>query len=150
MPRVLIQTLQVPPEAIDVNRHVNNLAYLGWMQDVAIQHSAVRGWPMSRYVETRTAWVVPSHFIEYLTPALVGEALTILTWVVDLKRRSSRRRYLFYRAADRKAIARAETVWVFVDATTGRPIPIPEAVQGAFEIVPLDEDVLATSGLTPG
>jgi acyl-CoA thioester hydrolase len=67
--------------------------------------------------------------------------------VVDLKRRSSRRRYLFYRAADRKVVAQAETVWVFVNATTGRAIPIPDDVQHAFEIVPLDEDVLVTSGV---
>jgi acyl-CoA thioester hydrolase len=68
VPRVLIQKLLVPPEAIDANRHVNNLAYLGLMQDVALQHSAARGWPVARYLETRTGWVVRSHFIEYFAP----------------------------------------------------------------------------------
>ena len=29
----------VPDEAVDGNRHVNNVAYVQWMQDVAIRHS---------------------------------------------------------------------------------------------------------------
>lgn len=149
MPRVLIQTLTVPADAIDVNRHVNNLAYLGWMQEVAIEHSAAQGWPVTRYVETNTAWVVRSHFIEYLAPAFLGEKLTILTWVIDLKRQSSRRRYLFYRPGDGTIVAKAETAWVFVDGSTGRPMSIPEEVVNAFEIVPMAEDVLVSTGVGP-
>ena len=37
---VFVHTFTVPPEAIDVNGHVNNLEYLRWMQEVATRHSA--------------------------------------------------------------------------------------------------------------
>jgi len=146
MPRILIHHLDVPEDVIDANRHVNNLAYVRWMQDVAIMHSAARGWPMERYVATQTAWVVRSHYVEYLRPAFAGERLTLLTWVSDIRSRSSTRRYLFWRAADRVEIARAETVWVFVDARTGRAREISPEMRQTFEIV-TDKDPLKASGL---
>jgi acyl-CoA thioester hydrolase len=142
MPRVLIQEIQVPPAAIDVNGHVNNLAYLQWMQDVAIQHSNAQGWPLERYQAAGTGWVVRSHFIEYLLPAFLGETLTVLTWVTGFKRHTSPRRYLFWRRQDRQVVARAETLWIFVNARTGRPERVAPEVAGAFEVVPEEENVL--------
>jgi acyl-CoA thioester hydrolase len=143
MPRVLLHNFVVPGEAIDVNGHVNNLAYLRWMQDVAIQHSSEQGWSLERYQAAGTGWVVRSHFIEYLSPAFQGESLTLLTWVTGFKRHSSPRRYLFWRGHDRQVIAQAETLWIFVSARTGRPERIPRELEQAFEVVPQNEDVLA-------
>jgi acyl-CoA thioester hydrolase len=147
MPRIHRTALTVDASVIDVNQHVSNLAYLRWMQEVAIEHSAAQGWPVARYLETRSGWVVRSHQIEYLRPAFLGEALTLFTWVADLRRRSSRRRYLFWRQADGQVLATAETDWVFVDGGSGRPLPIPAALAGAFEVVPQGTDVLAELGL---
>jgi acyl-CoA thioester hydrolase len=149
MPRVLVQTFVVPAEAIDVNGHVNSLAYLRWMQEVAIQHSTEQGWPVERYQAAGTGWVVRSHFIEYLLPAFAGESLTLLTWVTGFNRHSSPRRYLFWRARDRQVLARAETVWIFVNGRNGRPERVPDEVQQAFEVVAEDEEVLALL-VTPG
>jgi acyl-CoA thioester hydrolase len=149
MPRILVQTLDVPADATDVNGHVNNLAYLQWMQDGAIRHSTAQGWPLERYQATGAGWVVRSHFIEYLLPAFAGQSLTLLTWVTGFRQRSSPRRYLFWRASDRQVVARAETLWVYVDAVSGRPARIPPDLRSAFEAVPEDEDVLRTAGVGP-
>ncbi len=147
MPRVFSQRLIVTDDVIDMNRHVNNLAYLRWMLEGAIAHSAAQGWPVERYVALGQSWVVRSHFIEYLKPARLGEELLLLTWVEDLVSPRSRRRYRFWRPADGATIARADTQWVFVDTTRGRPAPIPDALATAFELVPPGEDVLETVGL---
>ncbi len=149
MPRIFSHRFTVPDDVIDVNRHVNNLAYLRWMLDVAIAHSTAQGWPMERYLALGQAWVVRSHGIEYLRPALAGEELLLLTWVEDMQRRSSRRRYLFFRPADGAVLARADTQWVFVDGATGRPVGIPDQLREAFEPVPPGEAVLETLGLVP-
>ena len=149
MPRILSHAFTVPADVIDVNRHVNNLAYLRWMLDVAVAHSTAQGWPMARYLELGQAWVVRSHAIEYLRPALEGEALLLLTWVEDMLSRSSRRRYLFCRPADGAVLARADTQWVFVDVASGRPVGIPATLRDAFEVVPPGENVLQTLGLAP-
>ena len=142
MPRIHVRDLAVPAAAIDVNGHVNHLEYLRWMQDIAIEHSAARGWPLARYQATRTAWVVRSHSIEYLRPAFAGDALRLVTWVADLRPRSSLRRYLVWRPADREVLARAETLWVFVDVDSGRARPIPDELRASFELVPDPEEAL--------
>lgn len=145
MPRVFIKTYTVSHDAIDINNHVNNLVYLSWMQDVAIQHSDAQGWPMSRYMKTGGSWVVRSHFIKYLHPSLLGDVISVLTWVCSATQRSSLRKYLFRRERDRKIIAEAETHWVFIDLKTGRPCLIPHDVSSAFEIVSEDaEELLRT------
>lgn len=142
MPKVFTQSYLIAADVIDVNKHVSNLAYLQWMQEAAIAHSAAAGWPLTRYLEARAAWIVRSHFIEYLLPAFLGNTLTLLTWVTGYKKHSSPRRYLFWRRHDDQVVARAETVWVFVDASTGRLATIPAELRAAFPVVPPGEDVL--------
>ncbi len=127
----------VDPQAIDVNAHVNNVEYLRWMQDAAISHAdAVGGSAATR--EAGASWVVRSHHIEYLRPAFAGENLTILTWVSTVRRSSSLRKYLITRGEE--LVARGETVWVFVDAATGKPKPIPSTVKAVFTLVPPDQE----------
>ncbi len=145
MPRVFIKKLTVSNAAIDMNNHVNNLVYLGWMQDIAIQHSEAQGWPIDRYLKISGSWVVRSHYIKYSHPGLLGDVISVLTWVSGASQRSSTRKYLFWRKRDRKIIAEAETHWVFVDLKTGRPCLIPQEVRSAFEIVSEEaEELLAT------
>jgi acyl-CoA thioester hydrolase len=129
----------VPAEAMDGNRHVNNVAYVQWMQDAAIQHSAATG--CTRMTETIGAtWVARMHRIEYLSPAFVGDAITVLTWVADFRKVRSLRRYKFIRAADQKLLAEGETDWVLIDVLTGRPRGIPREMANLFELVPGEPD----------
>ena len=120
--------LTVPGEVIDGNGHVNNVAYLQWMQEVAILHfTALGGTEMM--TEHRASWVARSHRIEYLRPAFSGEELLVRTWIASMDRVKSLRRYEFVRG--RSAIAKGETVWVFIDAETGGPKKIPEEMKEA-------------------
>ena len=142
MPRIFVRDFTVPEAAIDVNHHVHHLEYLRWMQDIAIEHSAARGWPQERYQAARVAWVVRLHSIEYLRPAFAGDALSLFTWVADLRPRSSLRKYLAWRGSDRQILARAETLWVLVDAGTGRARAIPEELRSSFDVVSDPDEVL--------
>lgn len=149
MPRILVHPLLVTDDAIDVNGHVNNLVYLQWMQDAAIEHSSQQGWPLERYQRSGTGWVVRSHFIEYLLPAFAGESLSLLTWVTGFRRHTSPRKFTFWRPRDQQVVARAETIWVFVDTARGHPAAVPPELRAAFDIVPADEDVLTLVRDTP-
>jgi len=146
VPRIYVRELTVSRDSIDVNGHVGNLEYLRWMQDIAVEHSAARGWPLERYQATRTAWVVRSHSIEYLRPAFAGDRLSLLTWVADLRPRSSVRKYRVWRASDRQTLAQAETLWVFVDLASGRPRPILEELRSSFEVVSDADEVTRLLG----
>lgn len=126
--------LTVPASAIDENGHLNNVEYVQWMQMVAIAHAS----HTSCTTETNkvgATWIVRAHRIEYLRSAFEGEEIAILTWVASIGRVRSQRKYAFFRVSDQVMLAKAETDWVFVNAKTGRPLAIPEAVASAFDIV---------------
>jgi len=139
MRRVYRFEFTVPDAAIDRNGHVNNVQYVQWMQDVAILHSDATGC-MAATKAIGATWVVRSHRIEYLRPALAGDRIIVFTWVAGMRKVRSLRKYRFVRAADGEVLAQGETDWAFVDAANGRPRPIPEAVSGLFEVLAQGED----------
>lgn len=134
MDAVYTHKLCVPDDAVDENGHVNNVAYVQWMQDAAVAHSLVTG-GTDAMRDIGASWFVRSHRIEYLRPAFQGEHLAVQTWVATFRRARSLRKYRFEREEDGVIVARGETEWVFVDARTGRPRTIPPTVLDAFEIV---------------
>jgi acyl-CoA thioester hydrolase len=126
--------IAVTADVVDRNGHVNNVAYIQWLQDAAILHAQASGC-MSATDAAGAAWVVRSHYIEYLAPAFAGDTLTMLTWVVNFQKVRSLRKYKIIRAADQAVVARAETDWVFVNARTGRPQTIPDEVKNTLPVV---------------
>ena len=134
MPTIYHHQHQVLESEIDELQHANNAAYVNWMQAAAIAHSSAQGWPSQRYWDASYAWVARSHRIEYLQPAHQGETLVVRTWVADMQRVSSLRKYEIVREADGTVIARAETRWAFVNLDTRKPIRIPAEVQSDFVI----------------
>jgi acyl-CoA thioester hydrolase len=121
----------IPSSAIDENGHVNNVAYVQWMQDIAVEHySSIGGVEAQGYDAT---WVVHEHRIEYLLPAYAGEEIEVKTWVENMRRVRSLRKYEFVRRSDGKVLVKGETDWVFVDLKTGAPRAIPEEVSKVFE-----------------
>jgi acyl-CoA thioester hydrolase len=132
MPAAYDHQLVVTTADIDRLGHVNNLVYLSWLQAAALAHSAVQGWTPERYEQIGCGWVVRSHTIKYLQPAFVGEQIIVRTWVADMKRFSSTRRYKVLRGSD--VLASAATEWAFVDYGTGALRRIPDEVSGSFEL----------------
>ena len=112
------------------------------MQDAATAHSAAQGWTLERYRAAGAGWFVRSHFIEYLRPAFAGDTLQLYTWVKGMTGFSSPRRYLILRENDGLAVAKAETLWVFVNFGSGRLVRIPPEVVSDFPIVPDDDPEL--------
>ncbi|GAB4540904.1 MAG: acyl-CoA thioesterase [Anaerolineales bacterium] len=122
--------ITIPAAVIDANRHVNNVAYVQWMQDVAVEHYAALGGIAAQ--GANATWVVREHRVEYLLPAFEGEQIEISTWVENIRKVRSLRMYEFTRMADGKTLVKGETDWVFVDVHAGKPLPIPAAVIEAF------------------
>jgi acyl-CoA thioester hydrolase len=70
--------------------------------------------------------------------------LVAATWVETMERRASLRRYAFLRAADRKPVATAQTLWIFVDLASGRARDVPPQVREAFpRVLPDDPELRA-------
>jgi len=126
--------LEVGPESIDANGHVNNVEFVRWMQEAAVRHSDQAGCTEATQRAGAT-WVVRSHLIEYLRPAMAGERITVMTWVANFRRALSLRKYRFVRESDGAVLAKGETDWVFVDLSSGRVRSVPGEIQGMFRIV---------------
>ncbi len=128
-------TLNVEAADVDGVGHVNNVVYVRWLQDAAMAHSAAQGWTAAAYRTLGQGWVVRSHYIEYLSPARPGDGIVVRTWVADMKRVTSTRRYHILRAVDGQVLARAETQWAFVTFSNHQPCRVPAEIAGAFEVV---------------
>ena len=134
MPDIYLHEHIVHAEEIDPLGHANNVSFVQWMQDAAIAHSTAQGWPMSRYREIGMAWVVRRHTVEYLLPALEGDRIVVRTWVADMQRVTSLRKYEIVRPSDAALLVRAETNWAFVRMSDLKLMRIPEAVRESFEL----------------
>ena len=143
MPAVFYHVHRITSDDVDVLGHANNLAYLQWMQTAALAHSAAQGWPGERYREIGYGWVVRAHQIEYRQPAFPDQEIIVKTWVADMQKATSLRRYHILRlAGDREILlAEASTNWAFIHYASGMPKRIPTEVSAAFVAVP---DVPAT------
>lgn len=135
MPAVFEDQRVVAPEEIDELGHVNNIAYLRWTQRAAVRHSDAQGWTTADYKRLGQGWVVRSHTIEYLQPAYVGEQIVVRTWVADMKRVTSARRFVILRPTDNVILAEATTNWAFINFQTGNLCRIPVEVSSKFELV---------------
>ena len=142
MPPFYRYDILVPSEAEDMNGHVNNVEYLRWMQDAALLHAAAQGSTEATKIAGAT-WVVRTHRLEYFRPAFAGDSIFVLTWIANLRRVQSLRKYKVFRPADQALLAEGETEWVFVDAQSGKLRSIPGEIKALFEIVTDEKEIIA-------
>lgn len=116
-------------EDIDELGHVNNAAWVRWIQDVATAHwyAVARPEHADAYI-----WVVIRHEIDYLRSAGPGETVTARTWVPDPPRGARFDRHMEFVGEDGKPRVRAKTTWAMVDKATGRVLRIPPEVAAPF------------------
>jgi acyl-CoA thioester hydrolase len=126
--------LELTVEAADVDAlgHVNNIVYVRWLQDVATAHANAVGVGHADLVRISAAFVVRKHEIEYLRPGFLGERITLRTHVSWWKGASCERVTSIERTADAAVLARAKTLWAFVNGQTGKPTRLPAEIITAF------------------
>ena len=132
---IFTYSFTIPESVIDENGHVNNVAYVQWMQDAAIRHG--QQWLVGyNGYNPNTTFVAREHRIEYFLPTFLGEEIEVRTWLNEARRVRLHRRYEFRRKSDGKVVAKGETDWVYVDVKTGRPIAIPANILELFPVLP--------------
>ena len=128
-------TFTVTKDAIDFNGHVHNVTYLSWMIEAATKHSEFVGFGYEKCLELGGTWVAKSHTIEYKKPAFENEVLQMKTWIEEIGKILSTRRYELTRPSDGALICEGKTEWVFVDSKKMRPMKIPSEIIEGFEKV---------------
>lgn len=129
---IFAHTIEVADADIDMLGHASNLAYLRWVQDVAVAHSESVGLGFEAYRKLGGVFFIRRHEIDYLRPALRGDKLEVRTWVDSAAAAKTIRRTEIKREGDGKILAKASTTWGFVDIVSGRPTRIPEIVRTVF------------------
>jgi acyl-CoA thioester hydrolase len=130
--QVYRQRRRVEWRDLDPAQHVNNAVYLAYIEDCGLQVAAAYGWPPRRMQEEGLAIVARRHQLEYQQPATLDDDVEVATWLSDMKHTSAVRHFVMTRISDGAPVARAHTLWVWVDAETGRPIRIPASVLADF------------------
>jgi acyl-CoA thioester hydrolase len=122
-------TLRVSDADIDRQGHVNNVAFVRYIQDIAVAH-----WVAVASADVRAAftWVVRRHEVEYLRPAFPDEELLLRTWVGEPSGATWERFTEVLRAGEDKPIVTARTVWVLLDAASGRPRRVDPVMVARF------------------
>jgi acyl-CoA thioester hydrolase len=124
--------LVVRDDDIDALGHASNIVFVRWIQDVALAHSSAVGLDLEAYQRLGAVFVVVRHEIDYVRPALRGDALEARTWISDVMAAKCLRRTELFRKSDGVLLAKGVTTWGFVAFASGRPKRIPESVLAAF------------------
>ncbi len=117
---------------LDSNGHVNNAVYLAYAEEVAVLHAEALGFGREWTLAQSGAWVVRKHEIVYHRPARFGHDLELTTTVLSM-RGARGVRHTRIALADGGLLAEITTEWVWVRASDGRPVRVPEDLRAAFD-----------------
>lgn len=123
---------QVEWRDLDQVRHVNNANYLAYIEECNVSATDAFGWPIDRIMEQGVGIVARRYRIEYREPALLHDELEVTSFLSDVKRSTAVRHNEVRRVRDGALLARAYSLWVFVDLNTGRPMRIPAVFMDSF------------------
>ncbi len=122
-------SFRVSTEDIDAQGHVNNVAYVRWIQEVAVAH-----WLSVTTDEMRDkfTWVVLRHEIDYKKQAFENEEVTTTTWVGEPTRISWER---FTEITHGESLlVKARSVWCLIDRETSKPTRITSELKELFQM----------------
>src|SRR4051794_22121251 len=118
---------------IDAYGHVNNAAYLRWLNRAAWSHSAALGVSMADCTRLRRGMAALRIEIDYLRAALPRDRVEIATWIAESDRRLRVTRHFQLRhARDGGTLARAVTQYVCLNLDNGRAVRMPPEFSSAY------------------
>lgn len=121
------QTFRVSASDIDHMGHVNNVAYVKWVQDVALAHWKAEA---TAEMQERYAWIIVWHELEYKKQAFENEEINATTWVGNWTHVTCDRYVEIKRGDD--VLLNSKAVWCIVDLSTNRPCKIPKELKERF------------------
>lgn len=128
--------IEVREADIDELGHANNIVYVRWIQEIALEHSVAVGLGIEAYRAMGAVFVVRRHEVDYLRPVLRGDKLLLRTWIDTIAAAKCLRATEIVRVeaeGGETLVARSMTTWGFVEMATGRPTRIDPKIREAFD-----------------
>ena len=119
----------VTQEDLDNLNHVNNVRYVQWVQDVAEEHWHTKA---TEKILSEYFWILLKHQIEYKNPAVLGDVITLKTYITASGGASCVRMVEIYNKNTDKLLASSETTWCLVSQKSMRPSRITEEIKTLF------------------
>ena len=105
---------------LDALEHVNNAIYVTYAEEAAAQELATRGWTPVKLAEHKLTVATRRVHIQYLSPAVWGETLTISTHPFSVNETGGTR-YVGMSRADGSLVCECILDWDLCDRQSGEP-----------------------------
>ena len=128
-PDIYEKKLTVEEKHLDKQKHVNNVQYLQWVQDIAEEHWEVRA---SEEQKAEVIWVVVRHEIDYKKEAFLNDELVLQTYVGETTHVTSIRHVIIKNSETDELLVQAKTTWCLLNASTKKPSRISEELKKVF------------------
>jgi len=120
--------IMVQEHDLDELRHVNNVRYLDWVQQISKAHWQHRA---DETMQNNFIWVVREHRIKYHSAAKLGDEIDLQTFITATNGPISTRRVVM-KDNDGRLLVSAETDWCLLNPKTMRPIKMPIEIKNLF------------------
>ncbi len=114
-PEIYEQSVIVKATDLDELKHVNNVQYVQWIQDIAKEHWEKRA---SEAILNTFFWVVIRHEIDYKQQAFLNDELLIETFVGEHTHVTSQRLVNIKNKKTGKVLVQAKSTWCLMDYKT--------------------------------
>lgn len=122
-------TIEVKEAHLDTLKHVNNVVYLQWVNEISEVHWNILA---SKDLKEKYFWVVVRHELDYKHEALLGDEVIISTWIGKTEGVKSVRHVEICKGD--KVLLKAASTWCLIDATTLRPTRIKNDILDTLKI----------------
>ena len=121
----------------EVDTHLNLTlgSVIDYFQDCSTFHSEAAGMSIARLNEKKRAWLLSSWQIVPVRLPKLGEKVTVSTWPYAFKGFFGYRNFTMT-GEDGECLVYANSIWIYLDTETGRPVKVDEEQKTSF---PLEE-----------
>ena len=127
---IFSKTIKVKSEEIDNLDHVNNVVYVKWVNDIAVEHWTTVA--TQKLLDTYD-WFMIKHTLEYKGAALLGDVVKIITQVGRATNVRYERLIEIRNAVTDQLLVKSISDWCAVDKQ-GKPQRISDELRSVFEV----------------
>ena len=117
---------------IDASQHASNIAYIQWMEICRLKLLDEVGLPIHEVIANGFAPVLIRTEINYKNPLYIGDEVTVLMWLSELRGVSVKMNFEFYNQHN-DLVATGEQGGLFVSLETKRPTKLSAQDRSRFE-----------------
>jgi acyl-CoA thioester hydrolase len=127
--QIFEKLITVSEDDLDELNHVNNVRYVQWVNDFAIEHWFEN---TSNDIRSTYYWVLLKHHITYKSPAFLNDVIKLKTYVIKAEGVTSTRIVEMHNTKTNKLLVKSETHWCLINTHNNRPARITKELADLF------------------